>query len=93
MVERRESDPLAGWRGEIDRIDSELLRLLNERARAALEIGRIKRDHDLPVYVPAREDEVLARLSEQNPGPLPAEAVQAVFRTIIAHVRALEETH
>ena len=58
------------WRHRIDEIDEQILRLLNSRSACAVEIGRIKRERDIPIYSPSRERWILARLEELNPGPL-----------------------
>lgn len=80
-------------REEIDRIDAELLRLLNRRAAVALEIGRLKREQGEPIHVPEREEAVLNRLAGLNGGPLPERAVRAIFRGVIEQVRRLEADH
>jgi chorismate mutase/prephenate dehydratase len=92
MTEQHNADPYRAQRAEIDRIDAELLALLNRRARAVLEIGRIKRRLRRPILVPEREREVLERLAGANSGPLSTEGVQTVFRTIIEQMRLLEES-
>jgi chorismate mutase/prephenate dehydratase len=84
-------DRLKGLREEIDGIDDEILGLLNRRARAVLEVGRVKSVGGLRHYVPERETEVLRRLSEANPGPLPNEALRVIFREIISASLALEK--
>ncbi len=76
-------------RRQIDRIDLQLLRLLNHRAASALQIGRIKKKHRLPVYDGRREQQVLQRLTRENPGPLPASSVKAIFREILRRIRGL----
>ena len=58
------------WRRRIDEIDLELVTLLNERARCALEIGHEKHLKGLPVYQPERENEILCNVERANPGPL-----------------------
>jgi chorismate mutase/prephenate dehydratase len=78
------------WRREIDILDAELLRLLNERARIASELGALKVSSGLPVYDGRRERQVLARLCETNPGPLDREGVSSIFRCIIRESRRLE---
>jgi chorismate mutase/prephenate dehydratase len=78
------------WRKEIDILDAELLRLLNERARIASELGALKVSSGLPVYDGRRERQVLARLCESNPGPLDREGVSSIFRCIIRQSRRLE---
>lgn len=79
-------------RNEIDILDGELLRLLNERARIASELGALKISSGLPVYDGRRERQVLARLCESNQGPLDRESVSSIFRCIIRESRRLEST-
>ena len=78
------------WRDEIDRVDQELVELLNRRAHCAIEIGRIKRERGLPIYLPEREREVVAHVVKINAGPLDAEAVRRLFERIIDESRSLE---
>jgi len=80
------------WRLRINELDNQILQLLTQRAEAALQIGDLKRREDAPVYVPEREAEILRRLTASNPGPLPAEAIAAVWREILSGCRALEAT-
>ena len=81
---------LGDWRSRINDIDNQILNLLNQRAEAALRIGDLKRRQEAPSYVPEREAEVLMRLADASRGPLPAEAVTAVWREILSASRALE---
>lgn len=81
---------LADWRRRIDAIDDQLMRLLNSRSACAVEIGRIKREAGLPVYVPEREAWILDRVMRENPGPLDPLAVRRVFERIIDESRRLE---
>lgn len=78
-------------RQEIDRLDAELLRLLNERARIVLELAAIKKSSGLPAYDGQREQEVLDRISRENQGPLEPESVVTVFRAIIHEFRRIGE--
>ena len=61
---------LAGWRKRIDEIDQQLVRLLNERAQCAVEIGHLKKALDLPTWQPQREAEILRNIVKANEGPL-----------------------
>jgi len=45
---------LDDFRKDIDRVDEVIVRLLNERARVACEIGRLKKAEGVPVYQPAK---------------------------------------
>lgn len=78
-------------REEIDRIDGELLRLLNRRALLALEIGDMKARAGLPLKDEGREREVLSRSSRANSGPLADVSVARIFRRIIRESRRAEE--
>lgn len=77
-------------RREIDQIDRQILRLLNRRAKIVLEVGKQKAKEGKGIYDPAREEETLNRLSAENPGPFPDEAISTVFREIISASRSLE---
>ena len=70
-------------RAEIDRIDSELLRLLNERASIALRVGAAKQQADTSLCDPKREIEVLSRLAAENPGPFDDRGIENIFQRII----------
>ncbi|QSV45080.1 chorismate mutase [Geobacter benzoatilyticus] len=77
-------------RQEIDRIDSELLRIFNRRAELALEIGMIKKERALPVYDPKREKKIFERMQADNPGPLDDGAIVRLFERVIDESRRLE---
>jgi chorismate mutase-like protein len=78
-------------REKIDALDSELLRLLNERAALALEVGRVKNRDGLPIYAPAREASLLRGLCDRSEGPLTEKAIRAIYREIISASLALEK--
>lgn len=79
-------------RDRIDEIDRELVKLLNERALCAEEIGKIKVRLGMEVYSPEREKQVMQNVSTNNPGPLSDEAVRRLFERIIDESRSLERT-
>jgi chorismate mutase-like protein len=82
---------LEDLRKDIDRIDEVLVRLLNERARVACEVGRLKKAQGVEVYQPDREKEVLAHVQGVAvEGPLGAEAIGRLFERIIDEARRLE---
>ena len=81
------------WRQKIDAINSEIVELLSERARCALEAGKIKRANNQPIFAPERETAVLRQLEALNKGPLSDEALQRIFRQIIDEARRLEQEH
>jgi chorismate mutase len=64
--------------------------LLNERTRVVENIGRVKRQTQLPIYEPKREDQVFANVSATNRGPLTEEAVRRIFERIIDEMRMIQ---
>jgi chorismate mutase-like protein len=79
------------FRMRIDQVDDQLLRLLSVRAQLAIEIGRTKRESGIELYDPAREQEVVRRVLENNPGVLDAEALTRLFCEIVTESRNAEE--
>jgi len=81
---------LARLRQAIDEVDAELVRLLDERARLAREVGEIKARNSIEVYAPGRESQVLKRVGGLGSGDFPRPGLEAVFREIISSARGLE---
>jgi chorismate mutase len=81
---------VAEWRKRIDAIDQELLKLLNERSRCALEIGHIKKTLKVATWQPEREAQILHNVVKANPGPLDDAAIRRLFERIIDEARSLE---
>lgn len=81
---------LDGPRTEIDRIDRDLVRLLNERARVSLEIARHKADSHGHIFVPERELQVISNVTAANSGPLKAEHLRSIYREILSASRDLQ---
>jgi chorismate mutase / prephenate dehydratase len=86
-----DKNTLEEFRNCIDRIDDEILGLLNRRASMVIAIGKLKRGENRDFYVPNREREIYQRLTANNDGPFPNEALKGVFREIISASLALEE--
>lgn len=86
------SGDLSEHRKEIDRIDDEILRLLNVRSKSVIEIGRLKKqqDADANLHTPAREAAIIERLVAQNTGPFPSEGIRPVYREIMSASLSLE---
>lgn len=96
MVEGTGEMSLEDWRARMDHIDEAIVRLLNERAACAVEIGRIKRRQGMEVYQPERERYVVDRvraLTSQMGGALGAAAIGRLFERIIDEARGLELAH
>ena len=79
------------WRKKIDELDRKLVELLSERARAAVAIGRLKRDTSLPIYEPDRERIVFANVQEANRGPLPGRDLVRIYERIIDVMRNVQK--
>jgi len=77
-------------RKKIDELDHQLVKLLNERARVVVEIGKLKTKTDKPVYSPDREKEVFARIAQANEGPLPDRCLVAIWRELMSGSFVLE---
>src|SRR5229473_5874228 len=82
---------IADWRKKIDELDRKLTALLNERAAAAVEIGRLKRNTSLPVYEPERERAVIANAQRSNTGPLTERDVAQIYERIMDVMRTIQK--
>jgi len=83
---------IADWRKIIDEIDRRLVESLNQRARAAQEIGRLKRTTDLPVYEPERERIVLEQVQGWcNAGPLQHRHLVQIYERILDVMRNIQK--
>jgi chorismate mutase len=78
------------WRERIDAVDRKLAELLTERARCAVEIGKIKRNRGMAVVDPGRERDVILNALAVNAGPLDNEALRRIFERIIEECRNAE---
>lgn len=85
------NEPLNNPRAEIDAIDAELLRLLNERAAIALKVGEVKRQVDTSLCDHNREQEVINRLCRENAGPLDDRNVASIFQRIMDECLHLQQ--
>ncbi|MGA2358708.1 MAG: chorismate mutase [Terriglobales bacterium] len=82
---------ISDWRKKIDDLDRKLAALLNERAAAVVEIGRLKRNTGLPIYEPGREREVIANVQSSSSGPLGARDLGQIYERIIDVMRSIEK--
>jgi len=78
-------------RQNVDVIDRQIVRLLNERARQAIMVGEEKRAGNAPIQDAAREEAVVERAVQANGGVLSAEAVTRIYRAIIEECTAVQE--
>jgi len=82
--------PIPTIRKKIDRIDQKIMSLLVQRAGLALQIGQYKKEHQLPVYEPAREQEVCARAAQLSRHPLSKTNAKNIFHAIIRVMRSIQ---
>ena len=82
---------IADWRKKIDELDTRLVELLNERAKAAQEIGKLKRNTNLPIYEPDREKTIFENVRKINRGPLPDHELRHVYERIIDVMRNIQK--
>jgi chorismate mutase len=88
-IKSPEAKSLEACRQQIDALDTELVRLLNQRAAIACEIALVKVAFGLPAYDGKREEQVLARVAEKSTGPLAGQSITAIFHSIIQETRRL----
>ncbi|HEV2273595.1 MAG TPA: chorismate mutase [Acidobacteriaceae bacterium] len=82
---------IADWRQRIDELDRGIVSLLSERARAAQEIGKLKRLTSMPVYEPNRERVIFENVRAANQGPLPDIELTHIYERIIDVMRAIQK--
>ena len=91
MSNNQEGQSLEKLRSRIDELDSELLKLLNERAKYVIKIGKIKQKEKKDVLVPLREKELLDRLRIVNKGPMTDAMVIYLFQQVIDALKELQK--
>jgi chorismate mutase/prephenate dehydratase len=85
------TDELDELRQKIDEVDRAIVDRLDERARLVKEVGRIKKERDMDLYVPGRERQILNRLEEMDPTDFPVSSLKQIYREIIATCLNLEK--
>jgi chorismate mutase-like protein len=82
---------ISDWRKKIDELDRKLVELLSQRAQAAHEIGKLKRDAGMPIYEPDRERAVFDNVRGINPGPLPDRDLLCIYERIMDIMRQIQQ--
>ncbi|HEY7095285.1 MAG TPA: chorismate mutase [Terriglobales bacterium] len=82
---------ISEWRRQIDEIDRQLVELLNRRARAAHEIGKLKQKSEMPIYEPDRERAVFSNAVKANQGPLPDVDLMRIYERIMDIMRKIQQ--
>ena len=91
MSKNKEGQSLQKLRSRIDELDSELLNLLNKRAKCVIKIGKIKQKEKKDVLVPMREKELLEHLLRINKGPMTDAMAIYLFQQIIDTLKDLQK--
>ncbi len=91
MINNQEGKSLEKLRSRIDELDSELLELMNKRAKCVIKIGKIKQKEKRGVLVPLREKELLDRLRTVNKGPMTDAMVVYLFQQIMDTLKDLQK--
>jgi chorismate mutase len=81
---------ISDWRSKIDGLDEQIVRLISQRAEAAVEIGKLKAKINVPIYEPLREQVVFEHVRKVNPGPLTNAQVQDIYERVMDVMRALQ---
>jgi chorismate mutase len=83
---------ISDWRKKIDELDRKLAAMLNERAAAAVEIGRLKRNTSMPIYEPDRERAVIENVRRSNTGPLAERDLAQIYERIMDVMRSIQKS-
>ncbi|HXZ32737.1 MAG TPA: chorismate mutase [Terriglobales bacterium] len=81
---------ISDWRKKIDELDRKLVELLNQRAQAAHEIGKLKGNAGMPIYEPDREQAVFDNARHINRGPLPDHDLLSIYERIMDIMRQIQ---
>ena len=90
MTDAETQEKVRELRERVDEVDRELIEALSERARIVQEIMVLKAEVGAPVYDPRREEEILRRVVERNPGPIYDSSMRDIFEIILHRIRDLE---
>ena len=81
---------IAEWRLKIDDLDRQLVRLISERARCAVEIGKLKQNSSLPIYEPDRERIIFDNIAHENHGPLSQVQLRQIYERMVDVMRQIQ---
>lgn len=81
---------LSDWRDEIDRLDREVVDILNRRAECVLGLAPLKRERGMHVREPNRERVVMGNVVASNQGPLPDRSIERIYETVMREMRSVQ---
>ena len=93
MDEPAISPRIQSLRDRLDEIDVEIVRTLNERARLLHDLATVKGEAGAQLFDPQREEEILQRVAEENPGPIYDSTMREIFAVIMHRIRDIEAQH
>jgi chorismate mutase-like protein len=82
---------ISDWRNRIDELDRKLVDLLSQRAHAAHEIGKLKRNAGMPIYEPDREQTVFSNVRSVNQGPLADRDLLRIYERVMDIMRQIQQ--
>ncbi len=82
---------IAEWRRKIDELDRQLVALISERARCAVEIGKLKHNSSMPIYEPDRERIIFDNIARQNSGPLTQVQLRQIYERLVDVMRQIQK--
>jgi len=81
---------ISAWRQKIDDVDRRMVALLNERAAAVIEIGKLKAVARMPIYEPDREKDVIANVQRNSKGPLGGRDLAKIYERLLDVMRSIQ---
>jgi len=78
-------------RRNIDKIDKEIMGLINQRLSLAKQIGNLKKQGDIQITDGDREKEIMNRLLAKNNGLLSDSGLRNIFGAVIAEGRRVQK--
>lgn len=94
MTRKQEAEAAAhlkGLRVQVDKLDLQIVDLLNKRATVAGQIGKVKSELGGEIFSASREEEVIANVLGSSKGPLGEVSIRAIFKELISGCRALQK--
>lgn len=86
-----QKNPLAPLREEIDRIDAQILELINQRLCIGEQVGAVKKQEGGQILDRTRERMVIEKLWDINQGPADKDLIQYIFNVIITATREIQK--
>jgi chorismate mutase len=93
MDELASNPRIQSLRDRLDEIDVKIVRTLNERARLLHDLATVKGEAGAQLFDPQREEEILQRVAEENPGPIYDSTMREIFAVIMHRIRDIEASH